>query len=62
MAASSDVAGLIERIGGIESIVRGAACSRAQTVGVSLMAKDPPSSFLFNLPIVAIQRGRDHGE
>ena len=56
------MAGLIERIGGIEPIVRGATYSRAQAVGVSFVAKAPPSSPLFNLPLVAIQRGRDHGE
>lgn len=61
-AASADVAGLIERIGGIESIVRGAAYSRAQAVDVSFMAKAPPSSVLFSLPAMTIQRGRDHGE
>lgn len=61
-AASADVAGLIRKIGGIESIVRGAAYSCAQTVDLSLMAKGPSSSFLFNLLIVAIQRGRDHGK
>ena len=56
------MAGLIERIGGIESIVRGGAFSRAQAVDVSFMAKAPPSSRLFSLPLEAIQRGRDHGE
>ena len=60
--ASADVAGLIERIGGIEPIIRGAAYSRTQAVDVSFMAEVSSSSLLFNLPVVAIQRGRDHGK
>eukprot|EP00904_Undaria_pinnatifida_P011388 jgi/Undpi1/737/HiC_scaffold_10.g04201.m1 len=60
--ASADVAGLIERIGGIEPIIRGAAYSRTQAVDVSFVAEVSSSSPLFNHPVVAIQRGRDHGK
>ena len=56
------MAGLIERIGGIEPIIRGGAYSRAQTVGVSFMDKASPSWLLSDLPMLSIQRGRDHGE
>ncbi|CAN0530144.1 unnamed protein product, partial [Laminaria digitata] len=59
--ASADVAGLIERIGGIEAILRGAAYSRTQAMDVSFVAEVSVSSPLFNLPVVTIQRGRDHG-
>lgn len=52
----------IERIGEIEHIIRGAAHSRTQAVDVSFMAEVSSSSPLFNLPVVAIQRGRDHGK
>ena len=60
--ASADVAGLIERIGGIEPIIRGAAYSRTQAVDVSFVGEVSSSSPLFNHPVVAIQRGRDHGK
>lgn len=60
--ACADVAAFIERIGGIEHIIIGAAHSRTQAVDVSFMAEVSSSSPLFNLPVVAIQRGRDHGK
>ena len=60
--ASADVAGLIKRTGGIESIIRGAAYSRTQAMDISFMAQVSAYSPQFNLPVVAVQRGRDHGE
>ena len=60
--ACADLAGLIERTGGIESIIRGAAYSRAQAMDASFVAEVSAFSPLFNLPVVAIQRGRDHGK
>ena len=60
--ASADMAGLIERIGGIDPIIRGAAYSRTQAIDVSFNAEISTSSPLFNLPAETIQRGRDHGE
>lgn len=60
--ASADVAGLVERLGGIEPILRGGAYSRTQAMDASFNAEVSVSSPLFNLPAVVIQRGRDHGE
>ena len=54
--------GLIERLGGIESIIRGGAYTRTQAMDVSFAPEVSASSPLFNLPVVAIQRGRDHGK
>ena len=54
--------GLIERLGGIESIIRGGAYTRTQAMDVSFAPEVSSSSPLFNLAVVAIQRGRDHGE
>lgn len=60
--ATADVAGLVERIGGIEPILRGGSYSRTQAIDLSFNAEVSVSSPLFNLPAAAIQRGRDHGE
>ena len=60
--ASGDLAGLVSRLGGIEPIVRGAAYARAQGMDVSFAAQVSVASPLFNLPVEAVQRGRDHGE
>ncbi|CAM9633673.1 unnamed protein product, partial [Hapterophycus canaliculatus] len=59
--ASADLAGLMNRVGGIEPIIRGAAYARTQVMDVSFAAQVSVSSPLFNLPVEVIQRGRDHG-
>lgn len=60
--ASADLAGFISRSGGIESIIRGAAYSRTQAVDTAFASEISASSLLFNLPVEAVQRARDHGK
>lgn len=60
-AASADLAGLVTRLGGIEPILRGAAYSRTRAVDASFASEVSVSSKLFNFPVEAVQRGRDHG-
>ncbi|CBN76582.1 peroxinectin precursor [Ectocarpus siliculosus] len=59
--ANADLAGLVTRIGGIEPIIRGASYARARGIDASFVAEVSVSSPLFNFPVEAIQRGRDHG-
>lgn len=59
--ASADLAGLVERAGGIEPILRGAAYSRTRAVDASFATEVSVSSLLFNLPVEVVNRGRDHG-
>ncbi|CAM9342758.1 unnamed protein product [Discosporangium mesarthrocarpum] len=58
--ASADLAGIVARHG-LDPILRGGVFSKASATNVAFAEEVSNASSLFALPVMALQRGRDHG-